>query len=65
MALLRSLRALLFGETWTIPSGVGLALLVGFGLRSVLSDGAWQRGGGFVLAALVAATLVVSVWASR
>jgi len=65
MELLRSLRALLFGETWTIPAGVAVALAVALGLRAELPHDGWQRGGGFALAALVAATLAVSLWSSR
>jgi hypothetical protein len=65
IALLRSLRSLLFGETWTIPLGVGAAIVIAVLVRSWLSAHAWQETGGFVLAALVAATLAVSVWASR
>lgn len=65
IALLRSLRSLLFGETWTIPLGVVAALAIAGLLRSALPDRLWDEGGGFVLAALVAATLAVSLWNSR
>jgi hypothetical protein len=65
IALLRSLRSLIFGETWTIPLGVGTAIVTSVVLRSALSEHTWQEGGGFVLAALVAATLALSLRASR
>jgi hypothetical protein len=65
IALLRSLRSLIFGETWTIPLGVGAALGISAALRAELSAPVWHEGGGFMVAALVAATLAVSVWNSR
>ena len=65
IALLRSLRSLVFGETWTIPVGVGATLLIAAGLRSELSTRFWHQGGGFVVAGLVAATLALSLWTGR
>jgi hypothetical protein len=65
MALLRSLRALILGETWTIPLGVATAVAVAALLRAAVSDHLWDQIGGFALAALVAATLVVSLRTSR
>ena len=50
--LLRSLRSLVFGETWTIPVGVGAALLIAAGLRAAL-------------AGLVTATLALALWTGR
>ena len=64
-AFLRSLRSLLFGETWSIPLGVGASLLVAVLLRSALPANFWHEGGGFVLAALVAATLTLALWSGR
>ena len=64
-AFLRSLRSLILGETWTIPIGVGFSLLLAAVLHSVLPAGLWHEGGGFVLAALVAITLTVSLWRGR
>ena len=61
MVVLRSLRALVFGETWTIPVGVGAALALAVGLRAALSSGFWRHAGGFILAGVVVATLAVSV----
>jgi hypothetical protein len=64
-ALLRSLRALVFGETWTIPLGVGATLAIAAVARSVLSARVWHQGGGFMLAGLVVATLAVSLCTGR
>jgi hypothetical protein len=61
MALLRSLRSLVLGETWTIPVGVLAAVAIAVLLRSALPDQLWDEGGGFVLAAVVALTLAVSL----
>lgn len=59
--VLSSLRHLLLGETWTVPIGVGAALLLAVLLRASLAKGAWETGGGFALAALVIATLARSL----
>jgi hypothetical protein len=61
MGVLRSLRKLVLGETWTIPAGVAAAIAVALGAREALPAGAWTSAGGFVLAALVIATLLVSL----
>ena len=65
MALLRSLRSLILGETWTIPLGVlgsiGSAVL----LRSAVPDRLWDAGGGFALAALLVLTLAISLTKRR
>lgn len=59
--LLRPLRSLILGETWTIPLGVAAALVVAALCRSVLPEHVWNEIGGFVLAGMVAATLVTSI----
>jgi hypothetical protein len=61
MGLLRSLRSLVFGETWTVPIGVATALVTALLVRSALPDSAWTQGGGFLIAALAVATLAVSL----
>jgi hypothetical protein len=61
MALLRSLRSLILGETWTIPLGVAAAVLIAVLLRSAISEQLWDELGGFALAATVALTLVASI----
>jgi hypothetical protein len=64
MGVLRTLRKLILGETWTLPLGVAaivlVAALVG---RPALGD-AWRSTGGFVLLAGVALVLTASVWRS-
>jgi hypothetical protein len=65
MALLRSLRSLILGETWTIPLGVAATLAIAALLRATVSDQAWDELGGFALAGLVATTLVVSLARDR
>jgi hypothetical protein len=61
MGLLRSLRSLVFGETWTVPLGVGASLVVAFLVRDVVPDHVWAEAGGFVIAAVAVATLAVSL----
>ena len=61
MAVLRSLRSLILGETWTIPLGVAAALVISALLRSAISEQLWDEIGGFALAAMVAITLVASI----
>jgi membrane protein implicated in regulation of membrane protease activity len=64
MALLRTLRKLVLGETWTLPIGVALAV----GACAVLeaaAGGWWRDVGGFVLLALVVAALLASVGRPR
>jgi hypothetical protein len=61
MALLRSLRSLILGETWTIPLGVTAAVVIAALLRSAVSERLWDELGGFALAAMVALTLVASI----
>ncbi|MCP9491084.1 MAG: hypothetical protein MSC31_14600 [Solirubrobacteraceae bacterium MAG38_C4-C5] len=60
MSLLRALRLLLLGETWTLPAGVLAVMLAGVGLRAVAPD-LWRDAGGFVLLAGVIAVLAVAV----
>lgn len=60
-SLLRSLRRLILGETWTIPLGVGAALVLALLLRAWLPGTAWRAAGGFLLAVFVLATLACSL----
>ena len=60
-ALATSLRHLIFGETWTIPLGVGVALVIALLMRAPLPDEVWTTAGGFGLAALVIAALLYSL----
>jgi ABC-type phosphate/phosphonate transport system permease subunit len=61
IALLRSLRSLILGETWTIPLGVLGTVLIAALLRSAFTDQLWDEVGGFVLAGMVAVTLLASI----
>jgi hypothetical protein len=60
-AFLGSLRRLVLGETWTIPLGVAVSLLLALFLRAWLPEGTWQSAGGFALAALVIGALAYSL----
>jgi hypothetical protein len=61
-----TVRKLVFGETWTIPIGVGISLAVCGLLRLVAGDNGWWRDvGGFVLLAGVTVTLLVAVGRPR
>jgi hypothetical protein len=45
VSVVRTLRKLVLGETWTLPVGVALVLLAGVAVRA--ADGPlWHRGGG-------------------
>jgi len=63
--LIKSLRKLVLGETWTIPAGVAGALGAAVLTRAVLANDVWASAGGFVLAALVIATLLLSLRIGR
>jgi hypothetical protein len=60
-SLLASLRRLILGETWTIPLGVGAALMLAVAIRALLPHGTWQTAGGFCLAVFVLAALAGSL----
>lgn len=59
MTLLRSLRSLLFGETWTVPLGVGAILLLGFVVRALDAE-LWRDAGGVLLVVGVLLTLAAA-----
>ena len=61
IALLRSLRSLILGETWTIPLGVAAAVGITALVKPAFTDHAWDQLGGFLLAAMIAVTLVGSI----
>jgi hypothetical protein len=64
MGVLRTLRKLILGETWTLPLGVAAIVLVAaLVARPALGD-AWRTTGGFVLLVGVALVLTASVWRS-
>ena len=59
---MKALRKLVLGETWVLPLGVLATLTVGLTLHEVAGDSAfWRHAGGFVLLALVLATLTVAL----
>ena len=60
MTAMRTLRKLLFGETWVLPCGLAVAVAATLLARSALG-GDWRHVGGFVLLVAVAAVVVVSV----
>ena len=60
-ALVSSLRHLILGETWTIPLGVCASIAVAVLVRAALPAQAWHIAGGFLLAALVATALAISL----
>lgn len=61
MSTLRTLRKLIFGETWLVPAGVALVLLTGALVGRALMPDAWAHGGGFFLLAGILAVLATSV----
>jgi hypothetical protein len=59
---MRALRKLILGETWALPLGVALTLVVGLVLEAVEGDDAWWRhAGGFLLLVLVVAALTAAL----
>jgi hypothetical protein len=60
--LIRTLRKLVLGETWTLPIGVAVAVGAAALLRLAAGDGGWWRdAGGFVLLGLVVVALLAAV----
>jgi hypothetical protein len=58
----RTLRKLVLGETWALPVGVAVALIVAGALRLVAGPhGWWEDAGGWVLLALLAGALAVGL----
>jgi hypothetical protein len=57
---MRTLRKLVFGETWLLPGGVAGTLLAGALVRRLLPT-AWEHGGGFLVLAGVVTVFVASL----
>jgi hypothetical protein len=58
----KTLRKLVLGETWALPSGVAIALLVAGAVRLVAGPhGWWADAGGWLLFALLAVALAVAL----
>ena len=52
--MLRAMRKLVLGETWSLPAGIAVAVGGAFVVRAVAgADGWWEDGGGFVLLAFL------------
>jgi len=65
MSTLRTLKAMLLGETWLVPLGIAAVVgAAGLLVRPLASD-AWHRLGGFMLLAVVLAVLLASVARTR
>jgi hypothetical protein len=65
MSLVRTLRKLILGETWTLPAGIATVVLVtALIVRPLLGAGTWRHAGGFILLAGVAVVLMLSVSSS-
>jgi type IV secretory pathway VirB2 component (pilin) len=63
---MRTVRKLVLGETWTLPAGIALAVLIAVGLRAAAgADGWWREAGGFVLLALLVAAFAAALVARR
>jgi hypothetical protein len=60
MSTLRTLKKLLLGETWIVPSGIAVTVALSALARSLAANG-WPHLGGFVLLAGVLLVLVSSV----
>ena len=61
IAILRSARRKVLGETRAIPLGVATTILLAYPTQSLLPNGEWQTAGAFALAAAMIATLVFSL----
>ena len=61
MSTLRTVKKLLFGETWLLPLGIVALVAVADAVVRPLLRGAWDDLGGFVLLAGVLALLLASV----
>jgi len=50
VTFLRTLRKLVLGETWRLPAGIAVAVLIAVAVRAAAgSDGWWRDLGGVVL----------------
>jgi hypothetical protein len=58
--VISSLRKLVLGETWTLPAGVAITLLLALALDAA-GPGWWERAGGFVVLGGALLALIVSL----
>lgn len=63
--VVNSLRKLVLGETWSVPTGVAGSLGVALLARSTIPHDLWANVGGFILASCVVATLALSLRLGR
>lgn len=62
-AFLSGLRILVLGETWRLPLGVAVAVLVAGGLRLAAGPHGWfEDTGGWALAGLLVGALGWALW---
>ena len=59
MTFLRTLRKLVFGETWLLPLGIALTMITAAIVRHA-AGGAWHDAGGFLVLAGAAIVLVAA-----
>jgi hypothetical protein len=60
--MLRTLRKLVLGETWSLPIGIAVAVAVAVAVRAVAGAGSWwQHGGGYILLALLVVAFVAAL----
>lgn len=61
MSTLRTVKKLIFGETWLLPLGIALVVATGALVVRPLAATAWQHFGGLVMLAGVLGVLWISV----
>lgn len=60
--MLRALRKLVLGETWSLPIGIAVAVGLAVVVRAAAGAGGWWRdGGGFGLLALLVLAFVAAL----
>jgi hypothetical protein len=60
--MLRTLRKLVLGETWTLPVGIAVAVGLAVAVRAAAgADAWWKSGGGFVLLAFLVVAFVAAL----
>jgi hypothetical protein len=60
--MLRALRKLVLGETWSLPLGIALAVGGAFLVREAAgTSGWWEDAGGFVLLALLVVAFLAAL----